>query len=59
MLLKEEISTIVETLPEDFQIELLQYLKKIDKMTINKAKSLLHFNLILTEDNDLLKKLAQ
>ena len=59
MQVKEEISHIVDTLPEDFLNELLQYLKKLEKTSKDKATLSLHLNTILIEDNDVLSKLAQ
>ena len=59
MVLKEEITSIIETLPEDFQKELLIYLKKVKKISLSKAKMSLHLNTILLEDAEVLKKLAQ
>jgi hypothetical protein len=59
MQIKEEISHIVDTLPEDFLNELLQYLKKLEKVSKNKGKMSLHLNSILIEDKDVLTKLSQ
>ena len=47
MHVKEEISLIVDTLPEDFLNELLQYLKQIEKGSKEKSKLSLHLNTIL------------
>ncbi len=59
MHVKEEISHIVDTLPEDFLNELLQYLKQLEKASKNKGKLSLHLNTILIEDRDVLVKLAK
>ncbi len=59
MQIKEEISHIVDTLPEDFLNELLQYLKKLEKVSKTKGKMSLHLNSILIEDKDVLTKLSQ
>ena len=59
MQVKEEISHIVENLPEDFLNELLEYLKKLEKASKDKAKFSLHLNTILVEDKEVLSKLAQ
>ena len=59
MQVKEEISHIVDSLPEDFLNELLQYLKKLEKASKDKATLSLHLNTILIEDNDVLAKLAK
>ena len=59
MQIKEEISHIVDTLPEDFLNELLQYLKNLEKVSKAKAKMSLHLNSILIEDKEVLTKLSQ
>jgi hypothetical protein len=59
MQIKEEISHIVDTLPEDFLNELLQYLKNLEKVSKTKGKMSLHLNSILIEDKDVLTKLSQ
>lgn len=59
MQLKEEITHIVDTLPEDFLVELLRYLKKLEKASKEKVKLSLHLNTVLVEDKDLLEKLAK
>lgn len=59
MQVKEEISQIVDTLPEDFLNELLQYLKKLEKASKDNRKMSLHLNTILIEDKDILAKLAK
>jgi|JI10StandDraft_1071094.scaffolds.fasta_scaffold54720_2 transaldolase len=59
MQVKEEISNIVNTLPEDFLNELLQYLKKLEKTSQDKRKLSLHLNTILIEDKEVLTKLAR
>ncbi|MCC6370031.1 MAG: hypothetical protein IT236_03390 [Bacteroidia bacterium] len=59
MVLKEEITSIIDTMPEDFQKELLIYLKKLEKLSLSKAKMSIHLQTILTEDAEVLKRLAQ
>jgi len=59
MQVKEEINHIVDTLPEDFLVELLRYLKKLEKVSKEKVKLSLHLNTVLVEDKDLLEKLAK
>lgn len=59
MEIKEEINQIVETLPEDVLSDLLQYLKQIEKESADKIRLSLNLNTILTEDDDLLERLAQ
>jgi hypothetical protein len=59
MQVKEEISHIVDTLPEDALAELLQYLKKLEKASKEKVKLSLHLNTILVEDKEVLSTLAK
>ncbi len=59
MKIKEEISQLVDTLPEEFLNELLAYLKKVEKASKDKGGLSLHLNTILLEDKDVLLKLAQ
>lgn len=59
MEIKEEINQIVETLPEDVLSDLLQYLRQIEKESADKIRLSLNLNTILTEDDDLLERLAQ
>jgi hypothetical protein len=59
MQVKEEINHIVDTLPEDFLVELLRYLKKLEKVSKEKVKLSLHLNTVLVEDKELLEKLAK
>ena len=59
MKVKEEISNIVDTLPEEFLNELLLYLIQLEKASKDKVKLSLHLNRILTEDNVVLAKLAE
>jgi hypothetical protein len=59
MQVKEEISNIVDTLPEEFLKELLQYLKKIEQASKSQVKLSLNLNSILVEDKDVLAKLAK
>jgi hypothetical protein len=59
MKVKEEISNIVDTLPEEFLNELLLYLIQLEKASKDKVKLSLHLNRILIEDNVVLAKLAE
>nr|MBI1229203.1 hypothetical protein [Cytophagales bacterium] len=59
MELKQEIAQIVDKLPNEVLGELLQYLRQVEKTTIEKMRLSLNLNTILTEDRDLLEKLAK
>ncbi len=59
MAVKEEITHIVDSLPEEFLQELLDYLKSLEKASKQKAISSLHLNKILIEDKEVLSKLAK
>lgn len=56
---KEEIVQIVSKLPNEVLGELLQYLRQIEKTTAEKMRLSLNLNTILTEDRELLEKLAK
>lgn len=59
MELKQEIVQIVNKLPNEVLGELLQYLRQIEKTTAEKMRLSLNLNTILTEDRELLQKLAK
>lgn len=59
MELKQEIEQIVDKLPNDVLVELLQYLRQVEKTTTEKMRLSLNLQTILTEDRELLKKLAK
>ncbi len=59
MAVKEEITHIVDSLPEDFLNELLDYLKSLEKASKTDAISSLHLNKILIEDKEVLSRLAK
>lgn len=59
MAVKEEITQIVDSLPEEFLKELLDYLKSLEKASKTDALSSLHLNKILVEDKEVLSKLAK
>lgn len=59
MAVKEEIAHIVDSLPEEFLKELLDYLISLEKASKNKAIYSLHLNKILIEDKEVLSKLAK
>lgn len=56
---KEEIVQIVSKLPNEVLGELLQYLRQVEKTTAEKMRLSLNLNTILTEDRELLEKLAK
>jgi restriction endonuclease Mrr len=57
--LKQEIVQIVDKLPNEVLSELLQYLRQVEKNTVEKMRLSLNLNTILTEDRELLEKLAK
>lgn len=59
MEIKEEIKQIVDTLPEDVLGELLQYLRQIEKESTSQLHLSMNLNTVLTEDDELLERLAQ
>ena len=59
MELKQEITQIIDTLPEDVLSELVQYLRQVEKASQEKARLSLHLKTILLEDKDLLERLAK
>lgn len=56
---KNEIVQIVNKLPDEVLGELLQYLRQVEKATPEKMRLSLNLNTILTEDRELLEKLAK
>ena len=59
MELKEEITQIVNTLPEDVLGEVLQYLQQLEKVSHEKMRLSLNLKTILTEERELLERLAK
>ncbi len=57
--LKQEITQIVDVLPNEILGELLHYLRQVEKVSQNKMRLSLNFKTILIEDNGLLEKLAK
>ncbi|WP_461102110.1 hypothetical protein [Spirosoma koreense] len=57
--LKQEINQIVDHLPENLLVELLDHLRKVDNLPTPATERALHLRRILQEDRQLLKKLAQ
>lgn len=59
MELKQEITQIVNTLPEDVLGEVLQYLQQLEKVSHEKMRLSLNLKTILTEHRELLERLAK
>jgi len=59
MELKQEITQIIDTLPEDVLSELVQYLRQVEKASQEKARMSLHLKTTLLEDRDVLERLAK
>jgi hypothetical protein len=56
---KQEITEIVNTLPNEVLGELLHYLREVEKVSQEKMRLSLNLKTILTEDRELLERLAQ
>ena len=59
MELKQEITQIVNVLPNEVLGELLRYLRQVEKVSQEKMRLSLNLKTILTEDRELLEKLAK
>ena len=59
MELKQEITQIVNVLPNEILGELLSYLRQVEKVSQEKMRLSLNVKTILTEDRELLEKLAK
>ena len=59
MELKQEITQIVNVLPNEVLGELLRYLRQVEKVSQKKMRLSLNLKTILTEDRELLEKLAK
>ena len=59
MKVKQEITQIVDTLPDEVLNELLEYLRQVEKVSQEKMRLSLNLKTILTEDRELLEKLAK
>lgn len=57
--LKIEIQKVLDTVPENLLKDVLLYLQEIQKRTAPEFNNSQHLEKILTEDRELLKKLAQ
>ena len=59
MELKQEITQIIDTLPNEVLGELVQYLRQVEKASQEKARLSLHLKTILLEDREVLERLAK
>ncbi|TAF77366.1 MAG: hypothetical protein EAZ53_02750 [Bacteroidetes bacterium] len=59
MELTQEITQIVNTLPKDVLGEVLQYLRQVEKVSQEKMRLSLNLKTILSEDSELLERLAK
>ena len=59
MNVKQESTQIVDTLPDEVLNELLEYLRQVEKSLQEKVRLSLNLKIILTEDRELLEKLAK
>lgn len=57
--LKIEIQKVLDQVPENLLEDVLAYLQEIQKRTASEFNNSQHLKKILTEDRELLKKLAQ
>lgn len=57
--LKIEILKVLDKVPEDLLEDVLSYLQEVQKRTASEFTNAQHLKKILTEDRELLKKLAQ
>jgi len=57
--IKEEINKIIDGLPDDLLNDLLVYLQEVEKKPTSSINLVANFRKILTEDGNLLHRLAQ
>ena len=57
--IKQEISKVIEEVPESVLAEILGYLKQIQSLPKDKIEMSEHLKKILREDKDLLQRLAE
>ena len=57
--LKIEIQKVLDNVPENLLEDVLSYLQEIQKRSASEFNNSQHLKKILTEDRELLKKLAQ
>jgi hypothetical protein len=55
----QEIAQIVNALPKEVLGEVLQYLRQLEKVSQEKMRLSLNLKTILTEDREVLEKLAK
>lgn len=56
---KEEIDQLLQTIPEENRIAVLEYLKTAQKVSADKLSLSRNFSQILREDQNLLERLAK
>jgi hypothetical protein len=59
MEITQEITQIVNALPKDVLGEVLQYLRQVEKVSQEKMQLSSNLKVILTEDRELLERLAK
>jgi hypothetical protein len=57
--IKKEITKVLDQVPEKFLVDILNLLKEVQSKETSNSMLTANFNKILSEDNDLLHKLAQ
>ena len=57
--IKSEIQKVIDKFPEKVLVEILQYLKQVQKADFDNVEMSIHISQILREDKALLEKLAQ
>jgi hypothetical protein len=57
--LRLEIQKVIENIPDDILNDVLDFLKELEKRDVDKVALTNHLRKILTEDKDLLQRLAQ
>ena len=56
---KEEIQKVLDSVPDDVLLDVLDFLKKLQEQPIDKVKLTNNLRQILSDDKELLEKLAQ
>lgn len=59
MEIKQKIAQIVDQLPNEVLVELLDYLHQLENQHADQARRSLHLHTILTEDAEVLDKLSK
>ena len=59
MELKQEITQIIDTLPDEVLRELVHYLRQVERASQEKARWSSHLQTILLEDSEVLARLAK